>query len=190
MKDPLDDIQAILTSICNDENGDANPGFDSEQLRDCDGNGDIGLSLVAEDANSLRAPGLDHLLDQMDGKTKGSGTVSPQGKRHRSRKPEQTKASKSRKPSSTKLAEKIRKPRQPKKATSRIPVTKSAFLPFEDPPIHDSPPPIIGDKDIKMTTSADEADNNRFLQQMRRLAEEKLQVRVSSVSSRFNHLLM
>lgn len=188
MKDPLDDIEAMLTSICNNDNADDNSGSDSEQFPNCDGNGDIDLSSAVEDANSPQAPGLDNLLDQLDGETKGSRTVCPQGKRQRSRKPEQTMASKSKKPSS-KPAEKIRKPRQPKKAVSRTPAKKAAFPPLEDAPIHDSPASIIDNKDINVTTSADEADSNRFLQQMRRLAEEKLQVSSMLLLARFNLLM-
>lgn len=182
MKDPLDDIEAILTSICDEAHSEAHLGPETGYLTDNNVRDDpVEYLSSPKDAGSPKSA-LDNLIAQLADQGNGSSNASAKGKPQPANKP-RTNASKLKKPS-TKPTEKIKKHRQAKKTPSKTTLNKPVLLPKADPPVHENTPLVIDD-DIKMTTSADEAESNHFLQQMRRLAEQKLQVRAMTLFPAF-----
>lgn len=163
MKDPLDDIETLLAGMGNDR--DADP----DSLRD-DAAGKI-TDEAPDDSSELNNSSpcrsvLDTILHQLHGEAHEISRPNPKTQRQRLRKP-QTNAPKKRNAQS-RPSNQIRKLRQRRTASKKAPAAKKS-----------APKnlPAVSTDLVKCPLSGEDTDNNHFLQQMRSLAEKKLQVR-------------
>lgn len=170
MRDPLDDIEAILADICG--KGDPDHLSAAEGLHDKQPAADFHHISTPDDTSPGKSA-LDTLLHEINGEENEISRSSPKRRRSQLKNPHQVAPKKKR--TLLKPTKPIRRARQRKGASKKIDTTaRSAQRPHRGPDMLDGPA-LATNEDAKEMLSDDDADN-QFLQQMKSLAEQKLQV--------------
>lgn len=163
MKDPLDDIETLLAGMGNDRDADLDSLRDDAEGKKTDEAPD-GCSEL-NNSSPCRSV-LDTILHQLHGEAYEISRPNPRTQRQRLRKP-LTDAPKKRNAQS-RPSNQNRKLRQRRTASKKTAAAKKS-----------TPKnlPVVSTEIVKCPLSGEDTDNNHFLQQMRSLAEKKLQVR-------------
>jgi len=184
MKDPLDDIEAMLASICNDDQLQPEQPFQSDAV-DFDSNlHELNKVFGSPSANSAtsKSPCRQPSLHDWDSILLSSPEKMPKTTKKTRKPPRKEKAPSSKKKRKNLSSSKARpkKSAPPKKSSSR----KTRKAPGKVGFARTSPNSTNGSRSTKRETlnCSDDVENNIFLERMKTLAQEKLMVSAAATN--------